>query len=366
MHNDPTTPGHAEPSIDWEAFARYLAGESSADESEQIAGWLEEHKADAALLQALDNAMAGLALREAPDVDVEAALSSVAARRDSAHPLQDTIPRVSPRARHRSRKTAPVWRAVTSLAAAAAIVVAARLVLQRNESSHSAGPALPGGSARTFATAVGKRDSVRLSDGTRVILGPASKLTVAAGYGQREREIELHGEAYFDVAHDTTRPFVVRARDATIRDVGTSFAVRNDSGTRVQVVVTSGSVLLRPKQGSMKAVLTAGDVGVVVDSETVTSRHGQSTTPYLAWMRDSLVFREAPLSEVSNELHRWYGVVLRVQDSSLANQHLTMTFSGDSLDVVLRVIALNLNRAEIERRGDTAIVRQSTGSARTQ
>ncbi len=366
MHNDPTTPDHAEPSLDWEALARYLAGESSDAEAEQIARWLEEHKADAALLQALDNAMAGLALREAPDVDIESALRLVAARRDAASPLQDTVRRVSPRAPHRPRKTATVWRAVTFLAAAAAIVLAARLVLQRNGGSGSAGPILPDRSARTLATAVGKRDSVRLSDGTRVILGPVSKLIVAAGYGQRVREIELHGEAYFDVAHDTTRPFVVRAGDATIRDVGTSFAVRSDSGSRVQVVVTSGSVLLRPKLGSMNAVLTAGDVGVVVDSQTVTSRRGQSTTPYLAWMRDSLVFREASLSEVSTELRRWYGVVLRVQDSSLANQHLTMTFSGDSLDVVLRVIALNLNRAEIERRGDTAIVRPSTGSSRTQ
>jgi ferric-dicitrate binding protein FerR (iron transport regulator) len=125
-------------------------------------------------------------------------------------------------------------------------------------------------------------------------------------------------------------------------------------------------VLLRPKNGSMSQTLAAGDIGVVVDNETVTSHHGGSAVPYLAWMRDSLVFREAPLSEVSNELRRWYGVVLRVEDSSLAKQHLTMTFSGDSLDLVLRVIALNLHRAEMERRGDTVIVRPSTGSARAQ
>lgn len=366
MRNDPTSPDHSEPSIDWETLARYLAGECSAPESEHIARWLEEHRADAALLQALDNAMAGLALHDTPEIDVEAALSSVAARRDAADPVEDTIPLAIPHRRHRSRRTAPVWRAVTFLAAAAAVVVAARLLLQRNEGPIFAGQSGMAGRARSFATAVGKRDSVRLSDGSRITLGPASKLTVAAAYGQRVREVELHGEAYFDVVHDTTRPFVVRAGDATIRDVGTSFVVRSDSGSRVRVVVTSGSVLLRPKQGSMTAVLNAGDIGVVMDSATVTSRHGQSTSPYLAWMRDSLVFREAPLSEVSSELRRWYGVALRVDDSSLARQHLTMTFSGDSLDVVLRVIALNLNRAEVVRHGDTAIVRPSTGGVRAQ
>lgn len=366
MLNDPTAPDHSEPSVDWEALARYLAGESSAAESEQVARWLEEHKADAALVEALDNAMASLALRDVPDVDVEAALSTVAARRDAAPPTRDAIPLRNRGVQHRPRKSGPVWRAVTFLAAAAAIVVAARVVLHGNEGANSPGASPTVGSARTYATGIGKRDSVLLADGSRVVLGPATRLTVVAGYGQRVREVELHGEAFFDVVHDTVHPFVVRAGDATIRDLGTSFVVRSDSGSQVQVAVTSGSVLLRCKTGPMKAVLAAGDIGVVVDAQTVTSHHGASTAPYLAWMRDSLVFREASLSEVSNDLHRWYGVVLRVQDSSLAKQHLTMTFSGDSLDLVLRVIALNLHRAEIERRGDTVIVRPSTGSARAQ
>ena len=365
MLNDPTTPDRSEPSVDWEALARYLAGESSAAESEQIARWLEEHKADAALLNALDNALANLALSDIPDVDVEGALSSVVARRDAAVAAGDVIPLRNSGVQHRPRKTALIWRAVTFLAAAAAVVVAARVVLHGNEAANSPGPS-PSGNARTFATAIGKRDSVRLADGSRVVLGPASRLTVAAGYGQRVREVELLGEAFFDVVHDNVHPFVVRAGDATIRDIGTSFVVRSDSGSQVQVAVTSGSVLLRPKNGSMNEVLRAGDIGVVVDSQTVTSHHGESTAPYLAWMRDSLVFREAPLSEVSSNLRRWYGVVLRVQDSSLAKQHLTMTFSGDSLDLVLRVIALNLHRAEIERRGDTVFVRPSTGSVRAQ
>src|ERR1051326_5715826 len=365
MLNNPTTPDRSEPSIDYEARARYLAGESSAAEAEQISRWLAEHKADAALVQALDNAMARLALREEPDVDVEAALSSVVARRDAADATREVIPLRSSARRIRVRKTALVWRAVTFLAAAAAIVVAARVVLHGNEGVNS-GATATHGQALTFATGIGKRDSVRLADGSRVVLGPASRLTVEAGYGQRVRDVELHGEAFFDVVHDTVHPFVVRAGGATIRDVGTSFVVRSDSGSPVQVAVTSGSVLLRPKNGSMSQTLAAGDIGVVVDNETVTSHHGGSAVPYLAWMRDSLVFREAPLSEVSNELRRWYGVVLRVEDSSLAKQHLTMTFSGDSLDLVLRVIALNLHRAEMERRGDTVIVRPSTGSARAQ
>jgi transmembrane sensor len=364
MRNDPPNTDHSDTRIDWEALARYLAGECSTRESERIAHWLDEHKADAELVAALTNAMSGLALRDADALDVESALASVAARRDE--PRDDQVqtlerPRREPRF---ARRTASPWRTVAFLAAAAAMFVAARLVLYRPGDDRSPAPAMNGSNARTLSSAVGKRDSVRLADGSRVILGPASRLVIAANFGQRGREVELHGEAYFDVVHDTTRPFVVRAGDATIRDVGTTFAVRSDSGMRVQVVVTSGAVAFRARSDSA-AVLHAGDVGTLEPTGSVTVRHDASTASYLAWMRDSLVFREAPLTEVSSELRRWYGVELRVEDSALASRHLTMTFSGDPLERVLRVIGLGLG-AEIERHGDTAVVRASDRSTRTQ
>ena len=225
-------------------------------------------------------------------------------------------------------------------------------------------PAFDGRNARTFASVVGKRDSIRLADGSRVILGPASQLVIPAAFGQRGREVELHGEAYFDVVHDTTRPFVVRAGNATIRDVGTSFAVRSDGATRVQVVVAAGVVTVGARAES-GVILRAGDVGTLRPTGRISVTHDASTAPYLAWMRDSLVFREASLAEVSSDLRRWYGVELRVDDSTLAARHLTMTFSGDPLERVLRVIGLGLG-AEVERHGDTAVVRASDRSTRTQ
>jgi transmembrane sensor len=310
--------------------------------------------------------MASLGLRDATDVDVESALQRVAARRDDpVAPIERKIARRSPALRT-YQTTASPWRMVTLLAVAAVIIFAARAVLQRKDGASSLPSLASGDSSRTFVTGVGKRDSVRLPDGGRVMLGPASQLIVAANYGQPLREVELHGEAYFDVVHDTTHPFVVHVGTATIRDVGTSFTVRNDSGSRVQVVVTSGSVALRSSASKDSgAVLAAGDVGVVQPDGRIRAQHEASTRQYLAWMRDSLVFRGAPISEVSSDLRRWYGVILRVEDTSLARRHLTMTFAGDSLDRVLRVIGLQLG-ADVERKGDSAIVRPLTRSVRTQ
>ena len=367
MQNDsPSSPNHDSPgaSIDWEALARYLAGESSEAESERIGQWLTEHKADASLIAALDKAVAHLALDGQDDIDVDRALSRVVERRDSADADAAMPIRRPPRELRYSRRTASTWRAAAILAAAAAVVVAARLVLQRGEGERPSVTAA--GTGRTFATAVGKRDSLRLPDGGRVVLGPASRLVVAAAYGRGTREVELHGEAYFDVVHDTTRPFVVRAGNVSVHDVGTSFGMRADSGRFVQVVVTSGSVMLRSAvTADSGLLLAAGDVGTVHADGRVASGHTGAAGQYLSWMRDSLVFRDASLAEVSEELRRWYGVVLRVEDPSLAERHLTMTFAGDPLDRVLRVIGLGLG-ADIERRGDTIIVHRSAPSTRTQ
>src|SRR5437868_1124555 len=136
---------------------------------------------------------------------------------------------------------------------------------------------------------------------------------------------------------------------------------RSANETRCASLTDDGSFSVPPAS----ALLAAGDVGVIQSAGQVTAKHGASTAPYLAWMRDSLVLREAPISEVSSELRRWYGVALRVDDTSLARRHLTMTVAGDPIDRVLRMIGLQLG-ADVERRGDSAIVRPSTWSVRPQ
>jgi len=75
----------------------------------------------------------------------------------------------------------------------------------------------------------------------------------------------------------------------------------------------------------------------------------------MAWTQGRLVFRDSPLTLVGAELYRWYGVRLRIADSSLANLHLTASFSGEPVDRVLNVIALTLG-ARVERQGNVAIL----------
>ncbi|AHG88340.1 FecR protein [Gemmatirosa kalamazoonensis] len=351
----PTTIGDHSSPPEWETLARYLAGESPDDEAARVRAWLDAHPGDAALLRTLDGALDRLAVASAMEIDVEDALRQVAERRDNPDVLP-LRPRPMP-----SALPAPRWRAHGLRAAAVLLVAATGAVVWRATRRTADGAA---GSATTYATAAGRRDSVRLPDGSRVVLAPGSRLVVAAGYGAPARVVELTGEGYFDVRHDDAHTFTVRAAGTVIRDVGTTFTVRTGDGNgapRVRVAVRSGAVLLDgDDDGAARGVvLHEGDVGVVQADGSTVARQGTSTDDDVAWTQGRLVFREAPLAEVRDELRRWYGIELRVADPAIAGRHLTASFAGDSADRVLHVLGLALG-ARVERRGDTAVVRAGT------
>ena len=367
MDDQTPNPRPPDDSADWEAIARYFAGESSPEEIVAVRRWFEAHPSDAAVLSSLGELTGKLTHLTPPGLDVEAALKRVNERRDSA----DVIPIDTRRAARRTPVVVSLparrWQPFALPAAAAAVVMAVGLYWH----STRTGGYTPrsGAVAQTVATTVGKRDSVRLADGTRVVLGPESQLTVAAGYGDTVREVELTGEAYFDVHHDVSRPFVVRAGGAEIRDIGTTFTVRATGVGGVRVAVTSGSVSLAAAQAAPNAavVLRPGDAGTfAADGRTLVERGG-AVEPDTAWTRGRLVFREAPISTVRAELRRWYGIDLQIDSSFASRDHLSVTFDGDETsDQVLTVIALSLGGrgAEVQRQGNTAVIRPRAARAR--
>ncbi len=350
MSSETPGAGSAEPNVNWDGVARYLAGESPAAERDTVQKWLASLPADSKLVGALDDALGGLTLgaEATTGIDVESALAKVKARRDDdARPVLGRLETPVP------RRTARRWPA---LVAAAAIIIAVGALVWR-----SRGPTIDTTtiSARELTTPVGGRDSLVLPDGSQVILGPGSHLTIATGYGQTARTLSLRGEAYFDVKHDVSHPFVVHAGGATIRDVGTAFAVHADSTGGLRVAVTAGTVEL-VRAGvtpSSAATLNAGDVGTVSTTGSVVAERGAATDDDLAWRQGKLILRDATIAEVRDDLRRWFGIELAVRDSAVLRRHMTATFTArDSIRGVLNSIALLLP-ATIERRGDTAIVR---------
>lgn len=348
-------------SPDWEALARHLTGESLPDESARIEAALEALPEERAALTRLGAAIDDLRSDTPQGLDVDAALARVKARPE----FKDSGIIPIGTGRRDFTVSRPRWLIpMPALAAAALLAVGVASWMSYRNRPHESAVTAP--TDRMLATGVGIRDSLTLADGTRIVLGPLSSVKIAAAYGSTSREVEIRGDAWFDVVHDTDRPFTVHAGSATIVDVGTKFTVRSDDPDGVSVSVSEGSVSLRQVNSPVEkgVILRAGDNGLLKSGGDVVARRGSASEDDVAWMRGRLVFREAPLGEVANSMRKWYGIELKVADPSLLNRHLTATFAGESSERVLDVIRLALG-AEIERRGDTAIVHSAKGSMRS-
>src|SRR5262249_20816465 len=128
-----------------------------------------------------------------------------------------------------------------SLAAAAGVALAAPIV-SRFFIHRAPGP----GGVREVATSIGPRATIALGDGSRVVLGPRSRLSMPEHFGDGPRDVTLDGEAYFTVQHDAAHPFRVHAAGGDIEDVGTRFVVRAYAGeATVRVIVADGQVSAR-------------------------------------------------------------------------------------------------------------------------
>jgi transmembrane sensor len=335
---------------DWERIARYLTGEAGVGEAEATERWVEADPHRVEIVQLLESVLANVAREDSSEIDLDRALANVKSRFDDS--------KVIPFATRMAKTgTDRGFMALVRIAAAAIVIVGGTMLWQsiRGSRGDAAG--------RTFATTIGERRQLVLKDGSKVLLGPTSRLRVFFGDQDGDRVVNLDGVAYFSVVHDPVHPFTVKAGTFRIQDVGTAFAVESDDSAGTRVVVDSGSVALAAagEDPDASAVLNARDRATVDMKGIVLVERSAVSDDDLAWVRGRLVFRDAPLILVGAELYRWYGVRLRVADSTLANLHLTASFSGEPVDRVLNVIALSLG-ARIERQGNVAILHRAAPS----
>ena len=373
----------------WEALARYAAGESSPEEAASVRAWLDARPADAALVELARTGMEPAA----PVVDVEAALSRVRSVIDTearsakatgaeSRPSLSVVRGNGDRATAVRGKAPARWagRRGIGFAAAAVLLLAIRYGVRDSDSNTVFNfdfERTPVAAERVHRTAVGVRDSIVLADGSRVVLAPGSILTVGADFDS-SRSVVLQGAAYFEIKHDAQHPFTVRSGRAVVRDVGTAFSVNTDATGAVVVAVTEGVVAMATNDAPAATVgveLRAGDRGVVpavldsvaggaANSEgAIQVSRGIVTSDDVAWTRGELTYHDTPLSVIQADLQRWYGIKLSVTDTAMLRQTLKVSFRGRSVAEALRDIALALG-AETVQRGDSVVLRPlSRGTA---
>jgi transmembrane sensor len=325
----PVAPMSSEP--DWALLTDFLRGACPPEAAAAVERWEAEDPANARLL-----ALMRRVWHEAA-VDEEEGWRALRARiaAESARPVVRPL-RFVPGA-----ETRPIWRRPLVGAAAAALLLGAVGLVVRERMGAS--PAAPE-PAREYVTARGERGELMLVDGTRVWLSVDSRLLVRPGYGAQARDVELNGEAYFIVEHDSTRPFRVHTGAAVLEDLGTEFDVRAYPGDdEVRVVVASGRVAMRGDTAMARAdagvELAQGQMGTLDGAGRIQVVDSVDLGAALGWREGGLRFRRRPAAEVLRELERWYDLEIVLEDSSLAPVLVTAVLSGRTADQALAVIA---------------------------
>lgn len=215
----------------------------------------------------------------------------------------------------------------------------------------------------TYRTAVGEQRVIQLADGSLVRLDTASKLRVR--YNSGERRIELaQGQAFFEVAHNPDRPFVVSTGDASVTAVGTEFEVRR-IGSETRVVLVSGVVDVAPTRGreaaqrlrpNQQTAIIGGQANLtVVDADAATS-----------WTNGELTFVDTPLVEAVAEVNRYLVHPIILEAPAEARTSINGVFrSGDRAAFVSAAAHLLKLRAVDTPDGGVRLIASGNNAGRT-
>ncbi len=202
---------------------------------------------------------------------------------------------------------------------------------------------------RTMYVEKGVKGKVTLPDGSVVTLNSDSKIVYPDNFIGSTREVELSGEAYFDVVKDSLKPMVVNtAKGVKIKVLGTKFLLKsyaNDNETKA--ILYSGIINLTTKSGKNgedKTIqMSPNDCAVIPDNgEPMLTKDGKESNDS-AWMRGELIFNKTPMTEVLKILERSYGKSFIVNEKSLYNYNLSASFKYESLIQILEMVEFCTN-----------------------
>lgn len=260
------------------------------------------------------------------------------------------------------------------LAPIALVLVGAFLLINRP----AAGPVKPLAAkapvpdTREISTSSGSRTSITLPDSTRVWLNSGSHIEYGKDFGGEYREVSLTGEAFFDVAPDAGRPFIIHTPKLDVRVLGTSFNLKSyPSDKTTEATLIRGSIeisirnrpsdkiILKPNE---KLVVNNDDSGMIRKSPTrkevspeslvviskPTYEHHSGAIIETSWVDNKLIFQDEEFGDLARQMERWYGVSIRFEDAHLQELRFTGSFDKETIRQALDALKLTDQRPRFD------------------
>ena len=198
----------------------------------------------------------------------------------------------------------------------------------------------------TLTVPYGKRFDIILSDGSHVVLNSGTYLKYPVKYiKDKNREVFLTGEAFFEVTKNKNQPFIVNTNGLNIKVLGTRFNVSaypEDSSTNT--VLVEGSVGLHHKDFNdieKSTLLTPGHLASLNKTDKKILVKNTETAIYTAWINGTVIFRHLPFKNITKKLERYYNVNITNNNSELDEELFTASFDNQTLDQVLKTFKDN-------------------------
>lgn len=330
-------------------ITNYLAGECSPADSRIIAGLIQSDAEYVSVYNDVKKIWDSNILQPATDeYDIEQAWSTVNKHLENS-PLHIIYSK-------RINKFAPVYLLRYAAGIAAVLLIAFGLKQFLNK---------PVQDLKSFASGTSVSAPLALSDGSNIVLNSGAIVKYPEKFGNEGREVYFWGEAFFEIASDPTRPFVIETGDARIKVLGTSFNVNADQASGItEVVVNTGTVLFYYVDNDEnilgQVILNKGEKGIYNRNTRKLEKMLNNDRNVLSWKTGILVFNETSLDKVMEVVGKKYDVNIQMEDTGIARLKLTATFDNESLDSVLEVLSL-VHKLQFTKNGKDYLVKKVTG-----
>jgi transmembrane sensor len=217
----------------------------------------------------------------------------------------------------------------------------------------------------TVSTKRGSKSKIQLPDGTQVWLNADSKITYNENFQGTLREVQLAGEAFFDVVRDETRPFIIHTNAIDLKVLGTAFNVRSypeEKNTETSLIRGSVEITLR-NNPDKKIILKPNEKLIVNNIEAtmkpkinepraslplmtlakVSYKAEDSSAAETLWVKNKLAFDGEALEDIALKIERWYDVKVIIKDETLKKEPYTASFEDKTLQEVMEALQLSGN-----------------------
>lgn len=206
---------------------------------------------------------------------------------------------------------------------------------------------------------LGTKSTVVLSDGTKVTMNAGTTLRYPAVFTSKTRNVEVAGEALFEVAHDAQQPFVVKAGLISTKVLGTMFNIKAyQDDNDIEVTLAEGSIEVESEILDTPILMTPNEQVILDKTSRQVSKHFVNAEHYLAWKEGKCYFRNISFGEIAKRLERSFNVRIIIDSDKLRNTNFTGNFiHGENLERMLRVMTSD-KRIDCKIEGNLVFIKE--------